>query len=210
MSHSPFHTKSCIPYLKGESDEKLDFVVCYVRYVRGFACLLNLTTVLKKTDGIDSDPTDGHPEQLYYPRLLRDMADANFHPGIQREKIRTENDLLPELSESEWDDLVPIGTLEVPELIFARGTDRLSNTSEIHLDELNEKLKSFPTYYVLVRGNASTVGDKEANCILAMQRAKATENYLLSKGVHKNRIRAVAGEPTGATSVTFVLGEEPY
>ena len=172
--------------------------------------ILNLTTVLKKTNAIDGDPTDGHPEQLYYNQILGDLADANFHPGLQAEKVRSENDQLQALSETEWEKLVPVGTLEVPKLVFARGTSKLSTTSNIHLDELNEKLKSFPTYYVLVRGNASTQGDLDANRILALQRAKAAESYLLSVGVHQNRIRAVAGEPTGSTSVNFILGEQPY
>ena len=172
--------------------------------------ILNLTNVLVKTNTISKDPTNGHPEQLYYTKLLQDLSDANFHPGFSPEKIRSEKDQLPALTDAEWEKLTPVGTLEVPTLVFARGTSRLSEGSKQHLNKLVETLKSFPTYYLQIRGNASTKGDPEANKALAMARAKAAEDYLLSAGIVGQRMKSIAGEPTGSTSVTFVLGETPY
>ncbi len=50
----------------------------------------------------------------------------------------------------------------------------------------------------------------EANKRLAEQRAKAAEKYLTSHGVAPRRIRAVGAEPSGTTSVSFLLGQLPY
>ena len=78
------------------------------------------------------------------------------------------------------------------------------------LDDLIEKLAAWPQYYLLIRGNASLQGDLEANKALAEARAAAAEQYLTQNGVSENRVRAVGGEPSGTTSVTFVLGQTPY
>lgn len=170
----------------------------------------NLTTVLVKTNAIEADPTNGHPEQLYRNDLLANLHTANFYPGFASENVRNENEALPTLNDEQWTKLVPVGTLEVPQLTFARGTARLSEISQSHLDTLHEKLKTFPTYYVLIRGNAASTGDMEAAKTLALQRAEAARDYLLSKGITAQRIKAVAGEPSGETSVNFVLGETTY
>jgi outer membrane protein OmpA-like peptidoglycan-associated protein len=172
--------------------------------------ILNLTKVLEKTNTISKDPTGGHPEQLYYTQILEELSNANFHPGVMPENVRSERDQLPALTDVEWTKLISVGTLEVPTLVFARGTSRLNESSKQHLNVLSETLKTFPTYYLLICGNASTKGDLEANKTLAMSRAKEAENYLLSAGVSSQRMKCIAGEPTGSTSVTFVLGETPY
>ena len=94
--------------------------------------------------------------------------------------------------------------------VFGRGTDRLTGSSNATLDRLVQTLNSLPQAYVLVTGNASRKGNLDANKKLAARRAEAAEAYLISHGVDANRVRSVAGEPTGTTSVTFVLGQPPY
>ena len=170
----------------------------------------NITRVLKTTGAISKDPTDGQPTVLYYDRLLQSLQTSNFHPGLSSETVRDDKVVLPRLTDEQWQKLAPVGTLSVPQLVFARGTDRLTASSQTVLDDLVQALNSFPQAYVLVRGNASLRGDLEANKRLAMQRAAAAERYLTAAGVDPNRVRAVAGEPSGATSVSFVLGQPPY
>jgi len=63
---------------------------------------------------------------------------------------------------------------------------------------------------VIVRGNASLRGDLEANKQLATKRAESVQAYLTSHGISPQRIRAVGGDPSGSTSVSFVLGQLPY
>lgn len=168
------------------------------------------TDVLVQTNAISFDPTSGQPNLLYYNRTLENLNAMNFHPGFAPESVRDESVKLRSLTESEWDELRPIGTLEVPQLHFARGSDILLDRSKIVLDNLKSKLDTFPHYYLRIEGQASRQGSIEVNTQLALRRAQAAEGYLRSLGVNANRIKAVGGEPSGATTVSFVLGEVPY
>ena len=165
--------------------------------------------VLQETGGLSNDPTGGDSSRLFFERILSELQSAGFHPGMSPEAIRGET-RLKALSDTAWDSLVPVGTLSVPSLIFARGTSRLTGRSKSILDELVGKLESWPQYYVMIRGNSGSRGDPEANRKLAKQRAEAALQYLESKGVAAERIRATEGDATGSMSVTFVLGQPPY
>lgn len=172
--------------------------------------IAKITRVLVDTGAISRDPTDGDPGKLFYDKIMNELKSSNFHPGLSEEQIRDESVRLEPLSEAEWTALVPLGTLSVPDLVFARGRDQLTGSSQVTLDELAKQLESFPFAYVLVKGNASTQGDLAANAELAKRRADAAEAYLIQAGVDPNRIRAVGGEPSGRTSVSFVLGQPAY
>jgi flagellar motor protein MotB len=162
-----------------------------------------ITEVLASTGGIDRDPTEGHPNYLFQTKILEELKD--FHPG--EESIREV--ALPALSDSQWEQLTTVGTARVPEIAFARGTARLTEHSKAVLDHLAENLAT-TRFYVVIRGNASLRGSLEQNKILAQQRAKVAEEYLIEHGVDANRIRAIGVEPSGKIGVSFVLGQLPY
>lgn len=164
-----------------------------------------VTQVLVSSGSITKDPTDDHPNYLYDDSILRDLVD--FHPGGEIEKVR--GTAMPKLTDSQWSSLIPAGTARAPTLVFARGTAQLTDRSSLLLDELVGTLQS-TRYYVIVRGNASRRGNLEANARLAEERAQEVERYLVEKGVDADRIRAIGVEPSGSTSVSFVLGELPY
>lgn len=172
--------------------------------------ITNITKVLISTGAIKSDPTNGQPNLLYYNKILEKLQTNNFHPGLNTEAVRKDNDDLPVLTEASWKTLVPVGTLDVPTIVFPRGTSDLTESSKQVLDELITKLKSWQQYYVVIRGNASLQGDIEANKALAFSRAKSVENYLLTNGIGKSRVKAVGVEPTGSTNVVFQLGYVSY
>lgn len=167
--------------------------------------IASITSVLIETGAIKSDPTQGNPNYLYLASVWEDLV--GFRPGSADENVRGVQ--LPSLTDDQWANLVPAGTARAPTLVFARGTDRLTERSQSLLDELAGTLGS-TRYYVSVRGNASRRGDLEANKRLAAQRAEAVEAYLVGHGVDADRIRAVGVEPSGQTSVSFVLGEPPF
>jgi len=171
--------------------------------------IANITKVLLKTKAIKVDPTDSKPNLLYYKNLLTELANEDWHPGASEEGITAEGHVLT-LSEEDWTHLETVGKLEVPNLVFARGTSRLTETSRAALTELAEKLKTFPHYYVSVRGDADRNGDLEANKKLALTRAEAAKEFLTQAGIASNRIRVIAGEPSGETVVSFVVGQLPY
>lgn len=167
---------------------------------------INITGVLQKTGAIKKDPSNGQPNLWYYDKIMRKLSDTGWYPGFGQEAVREEKNLLA-LSEEEWKTLRPIGTLQVPRLVFARGTSRLTDLSFKILDELVESLKTWPQYYLAVRGGAT--GQNEADKTLAEARAKAAMEYLVQKGVDRNRIHSEAVQ-AGASTVTFTLGELPY
>ena len=172
--------------------------------------IAQITDVLLTTGAIQSDPTGGQATKLFYDDVIRQLQSSKFHPGLSSEVVRDDRIALPQLSDDQWNSLTPVGTLDVKKLVFGRGTDRLTDSSKVTLDRLVQTLNSLPQAYVLVTGNASRKGNIEANKKLAESRAKAAEAYLVAAGVDPNRIRSVAGEPSGATSVSFVLGQPPY
>jgi outer membrane protein OmpA-like peptidoglycan-associated protein len=172
--------------------------------------IVNITNVLLQTSGIAQDPTGGAPAKLFNQRVLSELRNDDFHPGLATETIVQDQIELPALTEAEWSELHEVGELKVPNLIFPRGTNRLTSTSVATLDELVRTLNTWPQYYVLVRGNATKSGDLEANRRLAALRAQAAADFLVQQGIHPSRIHAVGADPSEETSVSFVLGEAPY
>ncbi len=171
--------------------------------------LSRITNVLVSTAAIDQDPTNGQFNRLFFDRPLASLQTRNFHPGLQSEQVREQAGLVA-LSEEQWKSLVPVGTLSVPELVFARGSATLTEQSRSVLNELAEKLKSWPQYYLHVRGSASNKGDPDANRALATKRATTVVEYLLSLGMQSERIRSIEGGPSGETRVSFEVVQLPY
>ncbi|MEM9417633.1 MAG: OmpA family protein [Planctomycetota bacterium] len=180
----------------------------------------NITEVLLQTGAIDADPTEGQPESLFYDGILSDLARENFHPaairpspGADAEQVRQVAEA-PPLDDAGWDRLSPVGTLEVADLVFARGTARLTRRSEFTLDRLIETLDTWPQYYLKVTGQARQIGDADANRALAEQRAQAAAEYLIAKGATAHRIQAQSSAELGtggtAQTVTFTLSQTPF
>jgi flagellar motor protein MotB len=166
-------------------------------------------TVLKSTNAIDKNSSDAGLNNLFFEGPLKALHDRNFFPGVQSEKIR-ESVELPGLSDEQWTSLSPVGTLSTQQLVFARGAAVLTEQSRFVLNDLAENLGSWPHYYLMIRGNASSVGDLEANKALAAKRAEAALEYLVTQGIRRERMRVVSGDITGETNVTFVVGQVPY
>jgi outer membrane protein OmpA-like peptidoglycan-associated protein len=171
--------------------------------------LSRIATVLVSTGAIERDPVAGQYNRLFFDRPLANLQTREFHPELGSEQVR-EQAALSALTDEQWSRLVPVGTLSAPELIFARGSAVLTEQSRNVLDELAEKLKSWPQYYLTVRGSASTKGDPQANRELAAKRASTAVEYLLSIGMAKERLRAVEGGLSGETRVTFQVVQVPY
>ena len=149
-----------------------------------------------------------NPAAFFYSGVLRAMRDDGFAPGP--EAVRDDAAELPPLPEAGWAGLLPVGTLEVPDLTFYPGRSDLRPSNEAILDGLVETLADFPGAYVTVRGNAARRGDPEANRDLARSRAEAAVAYLVEAGVSPNRLRAEAGEPSGSRTVSVLVGRPAY
>jgi len=171
--------------------------------------LERISKVLLSTGAIDREPVDGKWNRLYFDRPLKQIMSKNFYPGVLSEAVREEL-VLKELTEKQWSELVSVGTLNVPELVFSRGSSSLTERSQLILTELSERLQAWPQYYLMIRGNATNLGDVSANKELAAKRALGALQYLESAGIPKQRMRTVPSDITGETRVTFAVGEIPY
>ncbi len=159
----------------------------------------NITDVLIKTNALQEDPVDGNYSSLFYDSILKELHNKDFHPGklnnqfglqhSDTEKISNDLDL-EKLDESQWNKLSIVGELKIEPIYFGRGNARISKQSEYEMKNLVMVLNSFPHYYLRLYGNTRKVGDPEANKKLAKDRANSTMDYLINKGINKNRIRA--------------------
>ena len=171
--------------------------------------IANIAGVLERTGATPGDPAGGDPAAFFYPGVLRAMKDDGFAPGT-RETVRDDAAELPPLDDAGWAGLLPVGTLEVPDINFAPGRASLTRRGTAVLDELATTLADFRTAYVVVRGNAARRGDPAANAALARDRADAAVAYLEDRGVSPNRLRAEAGEPSGSRTVSVLVGRPAY
>ncbi len=180
--------------------------------------IADIGKVLLATGAMQRDPIDGRPNQLYYKEALEGLHGAGFHPGHGApggdETIR-EQVVLRALTEDECEGLLPVGTLEMEPISFSRSSAELSRRSQSALETLARELESWPNYYLVVRGHARALGDdREANRLLASQRARATADFLERQGVAAARLCVTSVEPQETRgefqSVTFVVGQLPF
>lgn len=151
------------------------------------------------------DPTNGDPQLLYYGQILKELEAEGFHPGD------TSKSEAKQLTDAQWNSLVGVKKFETPAIGFSRGSHSLSKDGKAALDQLAENLASLNSIYVTIRGDASKVGDPEANKALSLKRAEVAADYLKNNGgIPTNRIRAIGGESTGSPTARFILGQEPY
>jgi flagellar motor protein MotB len=165
----------------------------------------NITNILIKSKTIENDPL-AQSHNLFFDKILSDLYHNSFYPNAIPDVVEKHEEL-KELTEKQWTELLPVGTIEVEQLVFLRGTSSLTERSNVILDSLIKTLNTFPQYYLIVQGNAGTLGDLTANKLLAGARAQKAADYLMSKGINKNRLKVVSGEPTGTTSVRFIFGQ---
>jgi flagellar motor protein MotB len=186
----------------------------------------NITDVLVKTGTLSENPVNNRTHTLFYDKILNNLKVAGFHPGKkvdvieglglgtgELEKVRSQSPLRP-LSDPEWAALIPVGSLRVDPISFARGTARINVRSQRELNNLARRLSNWPQYYLRIIGHARAQGDMDANLKLAGDRADAAAKQLIAAGVSTVRIRAEADPPSGkegaSQSVSFILGQLPY
>ncbi len=73
-------------------------------------------------------------------------------------------------------------------LIFSRGSDKISESSFQELDELVKWLDSRPNTIIQLEGHTDFAGNAEANIRLSQARVESVKEYLMSKGVKKTRV----------------------
>ncbi|MEP0985955.1 OmpA family protein [Ekhidna sp.] len=84
------------------------------------------------------------------------------------------------------EDVVELRKLE--NLIFARGSDRISSSSFMELNELATWLNANPSIVIQLEGHTDFAGNPDANMRLSEARVIAVQEYLIDQKVKKSRI----------------------
>ncbi len=84
------------------------------------------------------------------------------------------------------EDVIELRKLE--NLIFSRGSDRISPSSYQELDELATWLNENSTIIIQLEGHTDFAGNPDANMRLSEARVIAVQEYLIDKKVKKSRI----------------------
>lgn len=77
---------------------------------------------------------------------------------------------------------------DLHDIYFKTNSFTLTPTSEKIVDFFAEFLKNNPTIKVEIQGHTDDVGNDQTNLILSEHRAEAVYNYLITKGIPKNRM----------------------
>lgn len=75
---------------------------------------------------------------------------------------------------------------------FDSGNSNLKRESNKELNELFEYMNLKKEIRILISGHTDSVGDEDANFTLSENRSKSVLNYLVKKGINKNRIEVKA------------------
>lgn len=193
--------------------------------------ITDVTKVLVQTGAITTNVVAGKETTLFYNKVLADMQATNFHPSQVSNLMVDQAGLgnsssadlaevrgvaeLPALGDDDWKKLVTVGQMRIKPISFGRGKASISIQGQRDLDELAHNLESWPMYYLMIIGHASSVGDLLANTELSKKRAEAVSEYLSSGGVSLNRIKTTTAKPTGngssgQSAVTFIVGQMPF
>lgn len=76
-------------------------------------------------------------------------------------------------------------------LLFGVDQSSLNQTSRSNLTELAQTLNKYPDTDILIEGHTSSTGADDYNMELSKDRAKSVSRFLLSQGVHANRMSTV-------------------
>jgi outer membrane protein OmpA-like peptidoglycan-associated protein len=185
--------------------------------------IAGINRVLKKTHALDNTSTTQPASSLYYDGILRKMQAGGFHPAIikplpgkaaENQQAMRQIAVAGPLNEVQWAALTAVGTLGADTIVFARGTATLTPSARRELDDLAQVLANWPQYYLSLTGSARDDGDMQANRQLAVDRAQAAADYLISRSVAQHRVHVAGTEPQRsdgkAQTVRFVVKQVPF
>lgn len=89
--------------------------------------------------------------------------------------------------------LTPAGeTIRLNHLIFPQGKSVIAESSYDELDEIAQMMMENERIMIQLEGHTDSQGNAKGNMKLSQKRVEAVKNYLVSKGVSKNRIKTKA------------------
>ncbi len=82
--------------------------------------------------------------------------------------------------------------MRLDNLIFEVNKSRINSESYPELDIVVNMMKEYPGMVIQLEGHTDYGGDPKANMKLSQNRVDAVRDYLISKGVHKQRVKTKA------------------
>lgn len=154
--------------------------------------------ILVSSGDFSSNPLpDGDPYRLIYSAYLKDLQ-ARGITGFTKAATGaqtfagSDRPAFPPLSETQWNNLKPVGTLKVDPVIFQQGGADLDLFGKEVIDRAVDLLRHYPKFRVVVEGHTATRGDPEENRRLSQERAEAVVRYLaVTHNIDPNRLKAV-------------------
>ena len=77
-------------------------------------------------------------------------------------------------------------------VFFETASSSLTGGARVTLDKQAQWLQRYTTYPITLEGHADERGTREYNLALGARRAAATRDYLISRGVGRQRIRTIS------------------
>lgn len=96
---------------------------------------------------------------------------------------------------------------ELRPVYFELNSAKLTDRFEKRLDQNAQVLKDNPDFKVYVTGHSDSQGNESYNWELAMRRAKAVEDYLVTQGISKDRIYTIS---KGENDPKVTASDESY
>jgi outer membrane protein OmpA-like peptidoglycan-associated protein len=82
--------------------------------------------------------------------------------------------------------------LNLDNLIFQLGKAKIEPASFEELDQVVKMLQAYPKMIIQLEGHTDTKGDAKQNMRLSQDRVEAVKEYLISKGIAKNKVKTKA------------------
>ncbi|HMJ69493.1 MAG TPA: OmpA family protein [Cyclobacteriaceae bacterium] len=82
--------------------------------------------------------------------------------------------------------------LNLDNLIFQLGKAKIESASFEELDQVVKMLQTYPKMIIQLEGHTDVKGDAKQNMRLSQERVDAVKEYLVSKGVTKNKVKTKA------------------
>lgn len=82
--------------------------------------------------------------------------------------------------------------MSLDNLIFELGKSKIAPSSYPELDQIAGMLQSYPKMVIQLEGHTDFRGDPKLNMALSQDRVDAVKNYLVSKGINKNKVKTKA------------------
>jgi OmpA-OmpF porin, OOP family len=122
-------------------------------------------------------------------KYMLDPAEAN----AQRTIIRDIELGLPSSASKVAETTHSVGkVMRLDNLIFELGKSKIAASSYPELDQVAAMLTTYPKMIIQLEGHTDFRGDPKMNLTLSQDRVDAVKNYLVSKGVAKNKVKTKA------------------